>query len=73
MLVSHEVRFTSQVTGEIRVGKDPYKTKDFATQAEVKWLRELRGERESAVPAGSQARIFLTWMRLTGGPAFLRE
>ena len=23
--------------------------------------------------AGSQARVFLTWMRLTGGPAFLRE
>jgi len=74
MLVSHEVRHRSQVTGEMRVGKDPYDERvTFATKGECASLKERRGKRESAVPAGSHARLFLTWMRLTGGPAFLRD
>ena len=74
MLVSHEVKHISSITGEERIGKDPYdEGATFANAAESKYLRSRRGKRESAVPAGSQARIFLTWMRLTGGPAFLRE
>ena len=73
-LTSHEVRHKSQLTGEWRVGKDPYNERaTFATQEERTGLRNRRGKKESAVPAGSRARIFLTWMRLTGGPAFLRE
>ena len=74
MLESHECIYHSSITGELRIGKDPYDEKaTFANKGEVAHLRGRKGKRESAVPAGTLARLFLTWMRLTGGPAFLRE
>ena len=65
---------TSQVHGARVGGRDPYKeTGVYATAQEVKGSRMLREQPRSAVPAGSQARMLMTWLRLTGGPEKARR
>ena len=69
-----ETMHTRQVDGGRRKGRDPYKeTGVYATSAEIKGMRLPREPAQSAVPVGSQARLLMMWVRLTGGPEKARR
>ena len=72
MLVSQATTHISQVGGARKQGRDPY-GEVFAKAGEVKYMCTFREEARSAVPPGSQARLLMTWARLTGGPEAARR
>ena len=73
-LGSQATTHMSQVSGALERGRDPLKEKGaYATGPEVKKLKEMRERPRSAIPPGSQARVLMTWARLTGGPERARR
>ena len=68
-----ETHHHSKVMGDVVVGPDPLGSREPVGREDKKRLRRARAAPQSAIPAGTAARWFLTWVRLTGGPERARK
>ena len=68
-----EKHHRNKVIGDVVLGPDPMAAPEIVSMADKRGLRQAHVGPRSAIPAGTAARWFITWLRLTGGPERARR